>query len=96
MPDEDGAVAAHDGAQTHRYVIHFPAHPARTADPHYIDFNHLHEAWKKDPEKWQCAVGKHRNDFRDLCHIQQGCHAGKKILTARISGRQYMRIMTGS
>lgn len=59
------AVPAHDGAQTHHYVIHFPEHPARTADPHYKDFNHLHEAWKKDPEKWQCAVGKRRGDFSE-------------------------------
>lgn len=71
MTDDDSAsVAAHDGLQSHKYVIHFPEHPARTSDPHYKDFNHLHELWKKDPEKWQCAVGKRRGDFSecDLDH----------------------------
>lgn len=64
MTDEPG-VAAHDGAQGHHYTIHFPAHPARTSDPHYRDFDHLHAAWKKDPERWQCAIGKHRGDFSE-------------------------------
>jgi len=68
-PPEDsaevGAVAAHLGKQSHSYVISFPAHPARTADPHYVDFNHLHAAWKADPERWQCGIGKHRADFSE-------------------------------
>jgi hypothetical protein len=58
-------VPAHDAAQTHHYTIHYPEHPARTDDPHYADFNHLHRAWKADPDKWQCAVGKHRGDFAE-------------------------------
>lgn len=58
-------VPAHSAAQTHHYTIHYPEHPARTDDPHYRDFNHLHRAWKADPEKWQCAVGKHRGDFSE-------------------------------
>lgn len=33
---------AHEQAETHRYVAHYPAHPARTDDPHYVDFNHYH------------------------------------------------------
>lgn len=57
--------AAHDQAETHHYTVHFPPHPARTDDPHYRDFNHLHALWKKDPDKWQCAVGKHRGDFTE-------------------------------
>lgn len=40
LPD----VAAHSAAQTHRYVMHFPAHPARKGDPHYVDFNAYHRA----------------------------------------------------
>lgn len=62
MPDE---VAEHDQAETHRYTVHYPPHPARKDDPHYVDFNAIHRAWKADPEKWQCAVGKHRNDFSE-------------------------------
>jgi hypothetical protein len=58
-------VAAHDQAETHHYAVHFPEHPARTDDPHYKDFDHLHREWKKDPEKWQCAIGKHRGDFSE-------------------------------
>ncbi len=65
MGEDRDDVAAHAGHVGHSYTIHFPAHPARTADPHYRDFNHLHEAWKKDPDRWQCAVGKHRGDFSE-------------------------------
>jgi len=62
---DDEAVEAHIQKVSHNYAVRFPAHPARTSDPHYVDFNHLHREWRKDPEKWQCAVGKHRNDFSE-------------------------------
>lgn len=39
---DDEAVAAHDMTETHHYVMHYPPHPARTSDPHYVDFNHYH------------------------------------------------------
>lgn len=58
-------VAAHVQAETHHYVVRYPEHPAREADPHYVDFEHLRRAWKADPERWQCAVGKHRGDFSE-------------------------------
>lgn len=45
--------------------MHYPEHPERRNDPHYKDFNAIRRAWKKDPEKWQCAIGKHRNDFSE-------------------------------
>jgi len=32
-------VAAHSAAQGHKYLMHFPPHPARKDDPHYVDFN---------------------------------------------------------
>ena len=35
-------VAAHDQTESHRYVVHFPPHPARKDDPHYKDFDHFH------------------------------------------------------
>ena len=38
-------VAAHDQPETHRYIVHFPPHPARTDDPHYKDFNHFHRTY---------------------------------------------------
>jgi hypothetical protein len=31
---------AHPQATTHHYTMNYPAHPARTDDPHYVDFNH--------------------------------------------------------
>ena len=31
---------AHDQNTTHRYVMHYPAHPPRPEDPHYVDFEH--------------------------------------------------------
>jgi hypothetical protein len=65
VTDDDAQVAAHDQAETRHYTLHFPAHPARADDPHYKDFDHLHREWKKDPEKWRCAVGAHRGDFSE-------------------------------
>jgi len=61
--------AAHETKETHHYTVRFPEHPARADDPHYKDFNHIHTEWKKDPEKWQCAIGKHRNDFSE-CDLE--------------------------
>jgi hypothetical protein len=31
-------VPAHDQLVTHHYVNHYPEHPPRTSDPHYVDF----------------------------------------------------------
>ncbi len=60
-----GPVAAHAQAETHHYVVRYPEHPAREDDPHYVDFEHLRRQWRADPERWQCAVGKHRGDFSE-------------------------------
>lgn len=63
--DDHASIAEHVQPETHRYTVHFPEHPARVDDPHYRDFDHLHREWKKDPVKWQCAIGKHRGDFSE-------------------------------
>jgi len=39
-------VQAHDQATTHHYTVHYPEHPARADDPHYVDF----EAYRKRTE----------------------------------------------
>ena len=59
-----GPVTAHDGKQTHRYLMHFPAHPARTGDPHYVDFNHFH---RKTRDTARCYIGERIgfNECRD-------------------------------
>jgi len=55
-------VAAHTQSEAHKYVMHYPAHPARTADPHYVDF----EAYRaRTKATAACAVGQHRNDFSE-------------------------------
>lgn len=48
-------VPAHAQAQTHHYVVHFPEHPARTSDPHYVDFNHYHTLHRPTA---RCYVGE--------------------------------------
>lgn len=58
-------VLAHDQTVQHRYVVHYPEHFPRSHDPHYRDFIHLRDAWKKDPDKWRCTVGAHRDDFSE-------------------------------
>jgi hypothetical protein len=50
------AVAAHDQAATHHYTMHYPPHPARTSDPHYVDFNHYHRAHGPTA---RCAIALH-------------------------------------
>lgn len=52
---DDAEVAAHDAPQTHHYLVHFPPHPARTKDPHYVDFNHYHN---KTRSTARCYVGE--------------------------------------
>ena len=55
----------HDQPVTNRYLVHYPDHAPREDDPHYRDFNHIHREWKKDPQRWRCAVGAHRDDFSE-------------------------------
>lgn len=61
-------VPAHDQRETHRYVVHFPPHPARQDDPHYVDFNHYH---RKHRGTARCYVGE-RIGYGD-CRDAQGC-----------------------
>ena len=60
-------VPAHSAAQTHHYTVHFPEHPARTSDPHYVDFHHYHEQHRKTA---RCYVGQ-RIGYSD-CRDAQG------------------------
>lgn len=60
-------VAAHPQIASHKYVMHYPEHPARTSDPNYVDF----EAYRnKTHGTAQCAIGLHRNDFTE-CSLDQ-------------------------
>ena len=61
------AVPEHSAAQTHRYTVHFPPHPARTADPHYVDFNHYHHLHRMEA---RCFIGE-RIGYDD-CRDAQG------------------------
>jgi hypothetical protein len=65
MADGD-AIAAHVGTETHHYSVHFPPHPARTGDPHYVDFNHYHH---KTRATARCYVGQ-RIGFEDCTDAQ--------------------------
>jgi hypothetical protein len=55
-------VEEHNQNVTHHYTIHYPAHPERTSDPHYVDFNHFRNQTKATAK---CFVGDHRNDFSE-------------------------------
>jgi hypothetical protein len=39
--------------------MHYPEHPARTDDPHYVDFNHFHRTFGPDA---RCAVALRFDD----------------------------------
>lgn len=55
-------VAAHTQVSEHRYLMHYPEHPARSQDPHYVDF----EAYRrKHIATARCKIGLHRNDFSE-------------------------------
>jgi hypothetical protein len=45
-------VAAHSASQAHRYLMHFPPHPARSSDPHYKDFSAYHKATRAAARCW--------------------------------------------
>ena len=53
---------AHDQVTTNNYLVHYPAHPERTSDPHYRDF----DAYRKATQATAvCAIGGHRQDFSE-------------------------------
>lgn len=64
--DGAAAVAAHAAAQSHHYLMHFPPHPARTGDPHYVDFNAYHKANRAAA---RCYIGE-RIGFGDCMDAQ--------------------------
>lgn len=67
MPDQETAgVAAHSQAESHHYLMHFPPHPARTNDPHYVDFNAYHRAHRATA---RCYIGE-RIGFGDCRDAQ--------------------------
>ena len=55
-------VPAHDGKITHTYFLHYPEHPARKSDPHYVDFSAYRRRTKATAK---CAIGQHRNDYTE-------------------------------
>ena len=58
---------AHEQHESHQYWMHFPPHPARQDDPHYVDFNHYHQ---KTRATARCFIGQ-RLGFDD-CKDQKG------------------------
>jgi hypothetical protein len=68
-PDDTPAeVAAHTAGQSHRYMMHFPPHPAREDDPHYVDFDHYH---RKTRPTARCYIGE-RIGFGECADAQGG------------------------
>ena len=66
MSADSTAVAAHAQPQSHHYMMHFPPHPARTADPHYLDFDHYHRLHRATA---RCYIGE-RIGFGDCMDAQ--------------------------
>jgi hypothetical protein len=63
---DTASVAAHEAVQSHRYMMHFPEHPARTSDPHYVDFDAYHRKHRKTA---RCYIGQ-RIGFGDCTDAQ--------------------------
>lgn len=70
MSDDSRDVAAHSAHQSHSYWLHYPEHPARESDPHYVDFNHYHTRTRPNA---RCYVGQ-RVGYGD-CKDAQGSPA---------------------
>jgi len=62
-------IAAHTQKTTHSYVMHYPEHPARPDDPHYVDFNHYR---KTHIATAKCAYADSANG--DQCTKQLELH----------------------
>ncbi len=58
---------AHEQGFTHRYFVHYPPHPPRQDDPHYVDFEHYHRQHRPTARCW---VGE-RVGFDD-CRDEHG------------------------
>ncbi|MEI7656103.1 MAG: hypothetical protein WCJ22_04955 [Actinomycetes bacterium] len=65
---------AHDQSTTHHYLMHYPAHPERTSDPHYVDFNSFRRRTK---DSARCSIAEHRNDDSE-------CHGGLELHHAHV------------
>lgn len=61
-------VAAHDAVQSHRYVVHFPAHFPRASDPHYKDFEAYHHKYGPDA---RCDFALHASLDGDAGPVRQ-------------------------
>jgi hypothetical protein len=73
---DDSAVAAHAGIQGHRYLVHYPAHPARTSDPYYADFGAYKER-RRHNGTWTCDFAvEHRGGDTGECDLSKPleCH----------------------
>lgn len=62
-------VEAHDQLTTHSYVVHYPAHPPRTSDPHYRDFEAFHRRYGAAA---RCAMAVHATLPDDPAPVRQG------------------------
>jgi len=52
---------AHSQKTSHNYTMHYPEHPPRTNDPHYVDFEHYRKTHIKDAK---CA-------FYDSANVEE-------------------------
>jgi len=58
---------AHNQKISHHYLVHFPAHPPRKDDPHYVDFNAYHRRTRPTA---RCFIGERLG--YDECRDAQG------------------------
>lgn len=61
------SVQEHTQVKTSRYLMHYPEHPARADDPHYVDFEAYH---KKNRPAARCYIGEYIGF--DECKDAQG------------------------
>lgn len=80
-------VPAHTQSETHRYAMHFPEHPARTSDPHYVDFDAYHRKTRKTA---RCFIGDRigYDECKDAqgkpCTVENGEMSGLELHHAHI------------
>lgn len=81
-------VPAHTQQESHHYVMHFPPHPARKDDPHYVDFDHYHTKTRRTARCYvglRIGFGDCRDDKGAACAIDSaGQQSGLELHHAHV------------
>jgi hypothetical protein len=97
-------VAAHDQAETHRYVVHYPAHEPRAEDPHRAEFEE-YKRRRREAGTYHCDFAAQFRDGDpgecDATHPLEAHHTHLEFalvngVDARLLEEQWPGVTTGT